>query len=352
MYCRLLVFIVLVSSLALAFQAPAPQAQSGSAESTEKSAPQVAPDAPVIILEGPCATGTSSPAPSAKSNGTGSETTANPILAPISVTPTDSGCKIVVTRADFEKLTNALHPGGAPSASLNFAKHYSEMLLMADKAHESGFDQDPGIQARARFSYLQFVGQTFSMQTHDKARTVSDAEVEAYYKEHPEMFEQVYLMRVFIPSVKEYETGSIPAKEESDKVEMEAAAHKLYKQALAGASFEKLEEKAYKLAGNPEDTPPVNLGKLTRNGIPKEYAEMIFALKIGQISELTPESNGWSIFKVVSKQTMPLSEAKPQVQQLKADATIAALKSSMKISLNEAYFGPPEATTKPPAMKR
>jgi PPIC-type PPIASE domain len=354
MGCRLLVLIMLVCSLAFGFQAPAEQAPSGSGESGEKAAPQIALDAPVITLDGPCMSGASNPASSTKSNGAGSEATAAPALAPVSVTPTDSGCKIVITRAEFEQLINGLHPGGSPSATLNFAKHYSETLLLAEKAHESGFDQDPGLQARARFAYLQLLGQSFNMQLREKATVVSDAEVETYYKQNPEMFEQVELMRVFVPSLKEYSSGPRPSQEQlaADKVKMEAEAQKIYKQALAGASFEKLEEKAYKLAGNPEDTPPVQMGKLTRNAIPQQYREMILALKIGQISELTLESNGWSIFKVVSKRTMPLSEAKPQVQQLKADAAVGAIKNSMKLSLNDAYFGTPEATTKAPNMKR
>jgi hypothetical protein len=356
MGCRLLVFIVLVSSLAFGLQAPAQQAQSGSGESGEKSAPQIAPDAPVITLDGPCISGTSIPESSTKSNGAGSEAiiTATPALAPVSATPTDSGCKVVITRAEFEKMLNGLYPGGAPPVTLSFAKHYSDMLLLAEKAHESGFDQDPGLQAKARVAYLQLLGQTFSMQLREKARAVSDTEVETYYKEHPEMFEQVDLVRVFVPSLKEYSSGPRPSEEQraADKVKMDAEAQKIYKQALAGASFEKLEEKAYKLAGNPEDTPPVQMGKLTRNTVPLEYREMIFALKIGQISELTPESNGWSIFKLVSKRTIPLSEAKQQVQQLKADAAVDVIKSSTKVKLNETYFGAPEATTRPPSIRR
>jgi parvulin-like peptidyl-prolyl isomerase len=168
------------------------------------------------------------------------------------------------------------------------------------------------------------------------------------------MFEQVDLMRVFVPSLKEYPTQPRRSKEQTaaDKAELGAEAQKIYKKALAGASFEKLEERAYKLAGNEEDTPAVHLGNLTRYSIPMEYRETIFALKVGEISALTPESNGWSIFKVVSKGKMPLSEAKPQVQQIKADAAVEAIKNSTKLNFNQAYFGTPEPTTNPPSMRR
>jgi len=346
------VCVMLVSSVAFGFQNPAQQVQSLSGKSSEQSGTQIAPDAPVITLQGPCSVVPSNHLNSPES-GAATPEPAAPALAPVSATPTDSGCKIVITRAEFENLANALHPDGSPSTALSFARRYSETLVLAQRAHESGYDQDPVLQAKARFSYLQFVGQGFNMQLREKARMVSDAEVAAYYKDHQEMFEQVDLMRVFIPSLKEYSSGPRPSQEQlaADKAKLEAEAHKMYKQALAGTSFEKLEEKAYKMAGNPEDTPPVHLGKLTRNAIPQEYRDMIFALNIGQISELTTESNGWSIFKVVSKRTMPLSEAKPQVQQLKADAAVAAIKDSMKLSLNDAYFRTPETTTKAPNLR-
>ncbi len=351
---RLLILIMLVSSLAFGVQAPAQQGQPASAESSEKSAPQVAADAPVITLEGPCPSGPSSPESSTKSKGAGSEATATPapVFAPVPITPTDSGCKIVITRVEFERLLKQPHSESS-TAIRNFARHYAEAVLFAEKAHEAGFDQDAGLQAKARFAYLQSLGQIYGMDVREKAKVVSDAEVATYYKAHPEMFEQVDLLRVFVPAIKEYATGSSGSPEvlAADKAQMEAEAQKIYKQALAGASFEKLEERAYKAAGNPEDAPEVQMGKLTRNNIPEAHREMIFSLKVGEISALTPESNGWSIFKVVSKETIPLSAAKQQVQQLRGDDAVAALKSSVKVSLNDAYFGTPEPSTKPPRLR-
>ena len=350
---RSLVLILLSSSLSLMSTATAQQAQSVTEVPSNKAASKLPPDAPVIEMERPCPADSSGAQTTPKSNSS-DPATLSPALAPVVPTKSDAGCKIVVTRAEFEQLANALHPGGDPSTARNFAAHYAEMMVMAEKAHEAGFDQDPSIQTKARFSYLQLLGQSYSMQVREKARVVTDAEVAAYYKEHPEMFEQLEVTRVFVPTIREYDTGSSssPAVLAADKAKLDLVAKRLYKEALAGVSFEKLEERAYKAAGNAEDTPPTNLGKLTRNTIPDQYRDLLFSLKVGQVSEMVPESNGWSIFKVISKTTIPLSEAKPQVQQLKGDAAVAALKDTTKLDLNQTYFGVPEPTTNPPRMRR
>src|SRR5579864_5819240 len=162
------VCVMLVSSVAFGFQNPAQQVQSLSGKSSEQSGTQIAPDAPVITLQGPCSVVPSNHLNSPES-GAATPEPAAPALAPVSATPTDSGCKIVITRAEFENLANALHPDGSPSTALSFARRYSETLVLAQRAHESGYDQDPVLQAKARFSYLQFVGQGFNMQLREKA---------------------------------------------------------------------------------------------------------------------------------------------------------------------------------------
>jgi len=318
------------------------QVPPGAADQKEQPRPQVAPDAPVITIEGPCAAGSASPESSAKLPLAGSRAPTDGALAPVSPTQTDSGCKIVVTRAEYETLVAAMHPSKSPWAFRNFATYYADTLLLAERAHESGFDRGPGIQAKGRFGYLEFLGKSYSNDLREKAKVVSDAEVEAYYKEHPEMFEEINLMRVLIPDSKEHNTRFVsPEQMAADKAEMEAEAHKIYKQALAGGNFEKLQEKAYKFADNAEAAPSASMGTRTRNTVPKERREMIFALKVGEVSPLTPENNGWSIFKVVSKRTIPLSEAKKQVQELKAEAAMDGVKNSAKIDLNSDYFTAP-----------
>src|SRR5579863_6471500 len=78
----------------------------------------VAPDAAVITIQGLCE----------KPGGS-------------SATPSD--CKTVITRAEFEKVLDAVSPNMPPAARKQFANRYVAALYFAEKAHELGLDQGP-----------------------------------------------------------------------------------------------------------------------------------------------------------------------------------------------------------------
>jgi parvulin-like peptidyl-prolyl isomerase len=172
------------------------------------------------------------------------------------------------------------------------------------------------------------------------ASQMSDQEVQQYYNDHREMFERVNLLRIFVPKQK----GLIPDDRSPSKPDaaqeaaMKVEAEKIQKKAAAGGSFAKLEQEAYAFAGDPEDSPDVKVGKVTRAEAPERYQKAIFELPIGKVSELVPAPDGWHIFKVVSKQTIPMSEARGLIEKLWVKDSTEALKDSGKPEFNSAYF--------------
>jgi len=338
--------------------APSP----GEAAQATAHASKVAPDAAVITIEGLCS---SSFLPGAEADLTGealksdkahSGSTASPGGAP------DAGCKTLITREQFEILVNALSPKMPPEARARLAERYPEMLLQAEKVRDLGLASDRNSAERIKFSYLQVLGKVLNQHLQEQANSVTDAEVEQYYKEHPASFQRVDLMRVFILNHKVYPDPSndaaagvkpAPAPEISkeqaaaDEAAMRAEAERIRKEAVAGGSFEKLQARAYKFAQDPDDTPDYHMGKMTPDQVPAEYQKAIFDLPIGKVSELEPAENGWHIFKVVSKETVPLSEAKPIVQRLRMRDATEALKASIKVQLSDDYFGSAKDQTKP-----
>jgi hypothetical protein len=342
--------------LCLGCLAQAQESQGGSppgdkTTTTSASEAKVAPDAGVITIEGLCDTSYLPGTKAAMMEAPKSDTaTPNKETSLSSSTAADATCKTVVTRAQFEILVNALNPQMPPDGKHNLAERYPEMLLHGEKIHELGVDQDPVFTERIKFAYLQVLGRILNQYLQEKANDVSDAEVEKYYKEHPESFQRVDLMRIFILNHKVYSqvgqpAGSLahpehptPAESAADAIAMKAEAEKIHKEAVAGVSFEKLQDRAYKVAQDPDDTPPVKLGQLTADQIPAEFEKAVFDLPVGKISDLVPASNGWHIFKVLSKDTVPLSEAKPIVQKLRMRESMDALKTAIKVQLNPEYF--------------
>jgi hypothetical protein len=169
---------------------------------------------------------------------------------------------------------------------------------------------------------------------------MSDQEVEQFYNGHREMFEQADLLRIFVPKQK----GLIPDERAPSKpnaaeeATMKIEAEKIQRKAAAGGNFAMLEVEAYKFVEDPDDTPDVQVGKVTRAETPERYRKAIFELPVGKVSELVPAPDGWHIFRVVSKRTLPMSEVRGLIEKFWVDDSTAALKNSVKPEFDSAYF--------------
>jgi hypothetical protein len=326
MYCRQdirlrrCLILILFSMLALAHRRAAGQSdlaggQTGDDKTTAGSTSQVPADAPVITVHGVCDDDSSGLAKPRE-------------------------CKTEITRAQFEELCDGLNPSMDSLSRSTLAHSYPELLLFAHRAHQLGLDKDPNFQAVMKYSYLQSASKLLSNHFRQTANQMSDREIEQYYNDHREMFERVQLLRIFVPKQK----GLIPDDRYPSKPDaaqeamMKAEAEKIQKKAVAGGNFVMLEKEAYKFVGDTEDTPDVKVGEVTRAEAPERYRKAIFELPSGKVSELVAAPDGWHIFKVVSKQTVPLSEARGLIQKLWVEEATESLKSSIKAEFNSAYF--------------
>jgi len=332
---HLLIF-VLLSSLAVA-QAPAP---------VSKTVPA---DAPVITVEGLCDKSTGPQSAMSSKDQEQSHSASDSFSAQ------QSDCKTVVTRAQLEAIGQMLTSKYAPAKMRRFASDIPELMLFAQTAQEKGLDKDPRFQDFLWYKSLQALQQILLVTTQRNFNEVSDAGVEKFYKEHPERFVQYTLMRVFVPkreqntSQPNYDPAAqaaAKAKAKADDEEMFQVAKSIQREAVAGGDFEKLQEKAYKAAKTDEEPPDVDLGdKWTVDNMPKDYKDMLIRMQPGQVSEPAPHPFGWEIFKLVSKRTVPLKEARQMVQGLTMKDWRDALTATIHTKLNDDYFGPPEANT-------
>jgi parvulin-like peptidyl-prolyl isomerase len=108
--------------------------------------------------------------------------------------------------------------------------------------------------------------------------------------------------------------------------------------------------------------PPTKLGKVRRTSLPPDQAA-IFNLNTGETSQLITTPNGYLIYKVGEKDTLPLDKVRDEIvstlrSQRMQDA-VQAIQQSATPELNDKYFveGPPApapgngpgAASKPPA---
>jgi parvulin-like peptidyl-prolyl isomerase len=296
--------------------AKAPSAQTHAAPSTAAKTTgkaEVPPTAPVITIAGLC-------------NG----------KVPATPSPT---CKTVVTRAQFERLADALQPNMPAPRRQQLADAYSRMLVMSDIAEQRGLANTPEAKQILEFTRMQALMQLLGRDLQLEASKVPPAETEKYYNEHAQQFEQGTLQRIFIP--KTPPGGEKPADEKS----LEAEGQKIHAAAAAPrADFEKLQKQAYDDLGLKTPPPPTSAGSMSRGSLPPSQAK-VFDLQPGQVSEVMNEPGGLYIFKLESKKKLTLPEVTPEInrtlEQERLRAEVDKLTNMAKPELNQQYFGAP-----------
>jgi parvulin-like peptidyl-prolyl cis-trans isomerase-like protein len=312
---------------------PAPQAagpQNPGAANPEPETPKLAPDAAVITISGMC-------------DHPPADKTAN------------ADCKTVITRAEFEKIIDAVQPTMPLRGRRSFAERYARALVMAHKAEEMGLDKTENYQERMRLQRIQVLSQELGRALQEKASQISDKEIDDYYHANPSKFEQAELERIYIPKSeqplnfdeKKPDQPGDAEKEKRDKEKaeqaMKAEADKLQARAAAGEDFSKLQTEAYTAAGIKAGTPNIDMGK-TRRATLSPSQVSVMDMKPGEVSGVISDQNGFFIYKLKTKTTLTIDQVRDEIkgtlrsQRLQEETQSAA--QSATPTLDESYFGP------------
>src|SRR5580693_633889 len=296
------------------------------AQSSDAEASKVAPDAPVVTINGVCENASADKA-------------------------ADPNCKTVITRAQFETILDAVQPNMPPRVRRQFAMRYASALALAQKAEQLGLDKGPKYDERLKLARIQILAQAFNQSVQEKAGQISDQDVEDYYKNHTADFEEVDLQRIFIPrsqqapatKVKLSDAAEQKRQKDSEEI-MKKEADKLHTRAVAGEDFTKLQEEAYTLAGIKTKAPSTKMGKERRNNLPPTQAA-VMDLKTGEISAVFSDQSGYFIYKVGVKDVEPLDdklkeEIRGSLRTQRVQEQMQAVQKSATPTLDESYFGP------------
>lgn len=323
--------------------------------------------APVITVNGICAP---KPKPAAATGAAGAKTPAKPAAA--------APCKTVITKAQFEKMANNLAPNITPQMKKQLASVLPRLMAMSDEAKKEGLDKSPQYEERVKFNRMQILAQELQQKIQQDAAKISDADLQKYYEQHPEGFEQYSVDRLFIPRTKQENEAKATkdtdeklseeeqktkqeaekAKEEENEKAMTTLADDLRKRAAAGEEFIKLQKEAYDAAGMKIEAPTVNMANIRRTGLPPAQAA-VFDLKPGEVSQVITDAGGHYVYKMDSKTEVPLEQAKAEIRsKLQSDRmreTMEKVNASFKVDLNEEYFGaggpmPPRPARPRPGM--
>ena len=297
-----------------------------------------------------------------------------------------SACQTVVTRAQFERLTEALQPGMSLSLRRNVANAYALNLRMSAAAEKRGLDKTPAFEEEMRFARMQLLSQDLSRALQADANNISEADLQDDYKKNEPSYEQAAVARIFVPRAKqivqaheEHEsTGSADAQsamtpngdlktdtkatateptEEQNKAAEEAMtklAADLRARAVNGEDPDKLQIEAYAEAGFGRTTPDTKLERVRRTTLPPRH-EIVMDLKPGEVSEVFSDPSGAHfIYKMITKETLALEDVRTEIRTAISSQRYRDSTKSFQgdVVFNDAYFNPPGDSSTPPQPRR
>jgi hypothetical protein len=342
--------------------APTPATPPGSVQAPMGAAPaapaaEVPETAVVLTIIGVCP---AAPKTTTAASKTGATTPAAGKPAPAKK-PAD--CKTELTRKEFEKIASGLSPNITPQLKRQLATALPRFMAMSEAAKAKGLDKTPQFIETLRVAKMQILTTQLQRSVQEEADKVPQQEIDDYYKQHPEGFDQFSLDRLFIPRYKQQvpdkttdedklteeqqkaKDAEDKAKQEQGEQELTKLAESLQQRAAAGEDFTKLQKEAFEASGMKMDSPTVNLPKVRRTGLPPAHVA-VFDLKVGEVSAVITDNGGHYVYKVVSKETLPLddqlkTEIHNSLKSQRMKDMMDKYTNSYKAESNEAYFGPP-----------
>ena len=199
---------VLLGAQALGQAAPGTPPPPAGAPGNFVARPQAAPapppdmsasvpsDAAVITVLGIC------PAEPEAAAKPGAAQPATAAKAPAAETPA-ADCKTVITKAEFEKLANAVAPTVTPQLKKQLANILPQLIAMSSEAKKIGLDKTPRFDETVEFAKMQILKNEMVRSIQEEGAKVPPEAIATYYKEHSETFEQYNLDRLFVPRTKQ-----------------------------------------------------------------------------------------------------------------------------------------------------
>ncbi len=285
-------------------------------------------------------------------------------------------CKTVITRAQFEKLAEAVQPGMSPAIRRQVATNYSRLLRMSTAAGKRGLDKGPTFEEKMKLARMQILSGELNNALQEEARKITDGDIEDYYKKNAPTYEQATFMRIYVPRVKQIvpaaarpKPGTKPgvkatattsaqqppteAQQKTAEETMKKVAADLRARAVKGEDPDNLQKEAYVASGLPGNPPNTKMEKVRRTTLPANH-QAVMDLKPGEVSEVISDPNsGHYIYKLVSKETLSLDTVKPEIRNVISGQRYRDTMQGFQgnVDLNDAYFGPARNPAMPPPPK-
>jgi hypothetical protein len=312
-----------------------------------------------VTAEQPATPGTSTAetATAAQGDGSGTSNVAlnKPLITiaglcdnPSAEKDTVSKCKTIVTEAQFEKVIDAVQPTMKAHARREFALNYADALVMAKKAEQMGLDGGAKYEEQMRLARIQILSQELKKAIQEKVSQVSDKDIKDYYDNNTVRFEKVEIDRIYVPKTQQSLSASDKNLSGADRQRLSHESEQVMKQeadnlrarAVAGEEFTTLQADAYRVAGIKSAAPNTSM-VIRRSSLPPNQG-VVMGLKAGEVSSVLEDPNGYDIYRVKTKDTLPLDQVREEVRATlfaqRMQDEMRAIQDSATTTLDESYF--------------
>ena len=219
----------------------------------------------------------------------------------------------------LQRMTN-LDPEQAKAASLQAVRNLVDQEVVAQKAVAEKLDQDPSVMQALEMARRQVLAEAYMARKLGTPVEPSDADVSAYFDQHPDLFAKRKIYRLQEISIK-------APKDKHEAIRAQLAASKTLNDFAAWLKAENISAKAAQGVKSAEQLPQDLLPKLAQ--MPDGQAIIVNA------------ADGLLVIVLADSQMQPvtLEQAKPavvrmlqtQARQKAAQTELAALKAAAKI---------------------
>src|SRR5580692_726701 len=178
----------------------------------------------------------------------------------------DESCKTVVSRREFEFLSNSINLSGKPipmGSRQNLAKTYAQYLVYEPPAKQAGLENTERYAEIMRWLRLRMLTDLLREKIVEEYQSPSDAEVARYYQGNTTEFERAHIARIMVPR-NVSGNGDVGSGEtaERDK-KLLALANEARERVVKGDDPEQIQKDVYRTLGI-GSVPPTDLGKQAR----------------------------------------------------------------------------------------
>lgn len=246
-----------------------------------------------------------------------------------------------ITYSDLMQKMNELPPFArqqfaGPEGTIEFLNRIVDEEVLYQAALQGGYDQKADVLRALEAVKRRAVIQAFYQDEIEGQAEIDEAEIQAYYDEHGEMFQRrgrVKFRHILVPT----------------RIEAEAVrARVLGGESFASVAREVSRDEATKQAGGLLASVPIDQG-IPQAGLDSEFVEKVSEWKVGEVTDPIRSSRGWHIVMIEEKVEpgkKPLEEVRDQIEKsLLPEATreyyetrLAELKEGYGVSVNEDAF--------------